>query len=257
MIDVTIAYFPVIGRGEQIRLICAMHGISVSELASTPLGEEFDKDKEAPFGTVPWMKDHASGLELNDSLAIVQYLVTKYEGPLTPKSAEDAARTAMYWGWVQDYYSFVLSPMHDIITGHNEVFWRNLRLTDTLAEGGKDTAIANLATLHNARLGFLETHLKAMDAGPFLTGEHCSYADIFLYTCARTVEETPGFGMLFYGGLAGYAVAGCLMVPVFLFQKIASVESAPNEVTSAMESVLFRRRKKADAKRSAFRDPDL
>ena len=66
MSDVTIAYFPVIGRGEQIRLICAMHGISVSELASTPLGEDFDKDKEAPFGTVPWMKDHANGLELND-----------------------------------------------------------------------------------------------------------------------------------------------------------------------------------------------
>ena len=196
MSDVTIAYFPVIGRGEQIRLICAMHGISVSELASTPLGEDFDKDKEAPFGTVPWMKDHANGLELNDSLAIVQYLVTKYDGPLTPKSAEDAARTAMYWGWVQDYYSFVLSPMHDIITGHNEVFWRNLRLTDTLAEGGKDTAIANLAALHKARLGFLETHLKAAGAGPFLTGEHCSYADIFLYTCVGTVEETPGFGML-------------------------------------------------------------
>ena len=44
MSDVTIAYFPVIGRGEQIRLICAMHGVSVSELSSTPLGEDFDKD---------------------------------------------------------------------------------------------------------------------------------------------------------------------------------------------------------------------
>ena len=33
--------------------------------------------------------------------------------------------------------------------------------------------------------------------------------------------------VLFYGGLAGYAVAGCLMVPVFLFQKVAGVESAP------------------------------
>ena len=63
--------------------------------------------------------------------------------------------------------------------------------------------------------------------------------------------------VLFYGGLAAYAVAGCLMVPVFLFQKIAGVESAPNEVTSAMEGVLFRRRKKADAERGASRDPDL
>jgi glutathione S-transferase len=196
MSDVTIAYFPVIGRGEQVRLICALHGVSVTELASTPLGEDFDKDKEAPFGTVPWMKDHSNGLELNDSLAIVQYLVSKYDGPLTPNSPEGAAKTAMYWGWVQDYYSFVLSPMHDIITGHNEVFWRNLRLTDTLAEGGKETAIANLAKLHNARLGFLEKHLESQNAGPFLMGEDCSYADIFLFTCVRTVENTQGFGML-------------------------------------------------------------
>ena len=27
-------------------------------------------------------------------------------------------------------------------------------------------------------------------------GEGCSYADIFLFTCVRTVEKTPGFGML-------------------------------------------------------------
>ena len=27
-------------------------------------------------------------------------------------------------------------------------------------------------------------------------GEGCSYADIFLFTCVRTVENTPGFGML-------------------------------------------------------------
>ena len=63
--------------------------------------------------------------------------------------------------------------------------------------------------------------------------------------------------VLFFGGLAGYAFAGCLMVPVFLFQQIAGVESAPSEVTSAMEGVLFRRRKKAAAKRGASRDPDL
>ncbi|MBU74627.1 MAG: hypothetical protein CMM73_02825 [Rhodospirillaceae bacterium] len=196
MNEISMAYFPIIGRGEQIKIVCAMHGISVKELISTPMGEDFDKDTEAPFGTVPWIKDHSNGLELNDSLAIIQYLVTKYQGPLTPKSPESAALTAMYWGWVQDYYSFVLSPLHDVITGHNEVFWRNLRLTDTLAEGGKDTAIENLATLHNTRLAFLEKHLKTRDTGPFLAGEECSYADVFLYTCVRTVEETAGFSVL-------------------------------------------------------------
>ena len=136
--NVDIVYIPVVGRGLQINIICAMHGVQANYLMSKPMGEDFDKDTEAPFGTIPWLKDHSNGIELNDSLAIVQYLVSKYPGHLTPTSNENAALSAMYWSWAQDYYSFVLSPFHDIITGHNEPFWRNLRLTDTLAEGGKE-----------------------------------------------------------------------------------------------------------------------
>ena len=196
MKEIDLAYLPVIGRGEQINIICAMHGIKVNYLLSNPMGEDFDKEKEAPFGTIPWMKDHANGLELNDSMAIVQYLISEYTGPLSPKNNELAARSNMYWGWVQDYYSFVLSPFHDIITGHNEVFWRNLRLTDSLADGGQETGVANLTTLHKKRLNYLETHLVDVKAGPFLTGPDCSYADIFLYTCVRAVEECGGFGVL-------------------------------------------------------------
>ena len=102
----------------------------------------------------------------------------------------------MYWSWAQDYYSFVLSPFHDIITGHNEPFWRNLRLTDTLAEGGKELGISNLTQLHHARLQYLENHIKSKNLGPFITGEKCSYADIFIYTCVKTVQETGGFAIL-------------------------------------------------------------
>ena len=29
-----------------------------------------------------------------------------------------------------------------------------------------------------------------------LTGEKCSYADIFIYTCIKTVQETKGFSIL-------------------------------------------------------------
>ena len=196
MREIKLAYLPVIGRGEQINIICAMHDIKVDYLLSTPMGNDFNKDTDAPFGTIPWMKDKANGLELNDSMAIVQYLVSKYPGPLTPQSPEDAARTAMYWGWAQDYYSFVLSPFHDIITGHNEAFWRNLRLTDTLAEGGKETGISNLTTLHKNRFQSLESHLTASNTKPFLIGAECSYADIFLYTCVTTVQKSGGFGIL-------------------------------------------------------------
>ena len=196
MKQIDLAYLPIIGRGEQINIICAMHEIKVNYLLSTPLGDDFDKDKEAAFGTIPWMKDNANDLELNDSMAIVQYLVYQYPGPLTPKNNESAARINMYWAWVQDYYSFVLSPFHDIIIDNNDVFWRNSRLTDSLANGGKATGISNLTTLHTKRLKFLEQQLANTNAAPFMTGEVCSYADIFLYTCVRAVQETGGFGLL-------------------------------------------------------------
>ena len=196
MKQIDLAYLPIIGRGEQINIICAMHGIKVNYLLSTPLGDDFDKDKEAAFGTIPWMKDNANDLELNDSMAIVQYLVYQYPGPLTPKNNESAARINMYWAWVQDYYSFVLSPFHDIIIDNNDVFWRNSRLTDSLANGGKATGISNLKALHTKRLRFLEQQLKNTNAAPFMTGKICSYADIFLYTCVRAVQETGGFGLL-------------------------------------------------------------
>ena len=160
------------------------------------MGEDFDKDTQAPFGTIPWLKDNSNGIELNDSLAIVQYLTTKYKGPLTPKSTENAALSAMYWSWAQDYYSFVLSPFHDIITGHNEPFWRNLRLTDTLAEGGKELGISNLTKLHHKRLQYLENHIIDKSLTPFITGDTCSYADVFIYTCVRTVQHTGGFEIL-------------------------------------------------------------
>ena len=186
MKEIDLAYFTIVGRGEQINIVCAIQGIKVNNLISTPMGNDFDKDKQAPFGTVPWMKDQSNGLELNDSLSIIQYLVTKYGGPLTPKNSEDAALITMYWGWVQDYYSYVLSPFHDIITDHNEVFWRNLRLTDTLADGGKEKAVSNLTELHNKRTAYLEKLLSNSNSTTFLAGEECSYADIFLYTCVRT-----------------------------------------------------------------------
>lgn len=46
---------------------------------------------------------------------------------------------------------------------------------------------------------------------------------------------------LFYGGLAGFCVAGLVMVPVFLNLKIFGGGVSAGEKTSALESVLFRR----------------
>ena len=192
MKEIDFAYLPIIGRGEQIHIICAMHEVKLNMLYSTPMGDDFQLDKDSLFGTVPWMKDKSNGLILNDSLAIVQYLVTEYEGPLTASSPKDAGTVADLWAWSNDYYSFVLSPLHDIITGHSEAFWRNLRLTDTLA-GGQELALNNLKILHNKRVAFLENYLNTVKSGDFMVDGKCSYADIFLYTCVRAVQKCAGY----------------------------------------------------------------
>ena len=193
MKEIDFAYLPIIGRGEQVHIICSMHGIKLNMLNSTPMGNDFELTSDSLFGTVPWMKDKSNDLVLNDSMAIVQYLVTEYRGPLTPSSPEEAASVANLWAWSNDYYSFVLSPLHDIITGHNEVFWRNLRLTDTLSGGGKDIALQNLKVLHDKRVGFLENYLERSSIVDYMIDGKCSYADIFLYTCVRAVQKCPGF----------------------------------------------------------------
>lgn len=193
MKEIDFAYLPIVGRGEQIHIICAMHGIKLNMLLSTPMGNDFDLNVDSLFGTVPWMKDKANDLVINDSMAMVQYLVSQYKGPLTPTSPKEGALIANFWAWSNDYYSYVLSPLHDIITGHSETFWRNLRLTDTLKDGGKDLALMNLKTLHDKRANFLEKHLKASNKERFLVNEKCSYADIFMYTCVRSVQKCGGF----------------------------------------------------------------
>ena len=35
-----------------------------------------------------------------------------------------------------------------------------------------------------------------MNLGSYITGDKCSYADIFIFTCVRTVQETGGFDIL-------------------------------------------------------------
>lgn len=196
---ITFAYFPIVGRGLQVHILAKEHGVELDVKVAKPFGDDFDKDTEAMFGTVPWMKDGA--LELNDSMAMVQYLVNKYKGPATPATPEKQALAGNMWGWCQDYYGFVASPLHDIILGHSEPHWRNSRLTDTLAEGGggdegKQAAVAKLKALHDRRVGYLEAQLVKMGSPQFLTGDDYTYADIFLFTNVRAAQKCKGMQVL-------------------------------------------------------------
>ena len=65
MKEIDLAYLPVVGRGLQIKIICTMHNIKCNYMLSKPMGDDFDKDNEAPFGTVPWMKDHSNNLNFH------------------------------------------------------------------------------------------------------------------------------------------------------------------------------------------------
>ena len=38
MPEIDIAYLPIVGRGEQINIVCAMHGIKVNLKMSKPMG---------------------------------------------------------------------------------------------------------------------------------------------------------------------------------------------------------------------------
>ena len=43
MNNIDLAYLPIVGRGLQINIICALHNIKVNLLMTKPMGEDFDK----------------------------------------------------------------------------------------------------------------------------------------------------------------------------------------------------------------------
>ena len=64
------------------------------------MGEDFDKDSQAPFGTIPWMKDNNSGIELNDSIRKSAYSFTLVNNKLRvfPDPEEDST---IYFDYVK------------------------------------------------------------------------------------------------------------------------------------------------------------
>ena len=69
------------------------------------------------------------------------------------------------------------------------------------------------------------------------------FAVLFAFT-ANPGEIAFDLFALFYGGIVGFAVAGSLMIPVFLILKFLGSDVRPEGTTSALESTLFRRPKR-------------
>jgi len=197
--DLDLAYVNiVIGRGEQLELIMAEHGISYNFRNCVGFGGDFVKNDESATGSFPWLDVKDEGFKLTDTTAMVQYLVQKYPGPATPRNLKEEVMALDAWAWCQDYYSFFLSPYHDTILSHNEPHWRNVRNTDPRAKAGEpghEDYIAELHTLHDNRTVRLENKLEAMGT-EYMAGDELTYADLFLYTCVESVNSCGGFATL-------------------------------------------------------------
>jgi glutathione S-transferase len=190
-------YLPVVGRGEQIHLLAAEHGLEYETVLPQGFGGEYVWSESAPHGTLPvWETTEAEGLTLSDSAAIIDYILEKTpDGPFVPKDMRARVLARDTWMFCQDYYNHFLSPMHDTIMNHAEPHWRQGRNTDPRAspEHEKNADyLAELATYHTQRMDRLEKKLAAAGTA-FAAGADITYADLFIYTCVTTVLKCKGF----------------------------------------------------------------
>jgi glutathione S-transferase len=206
-------YLPVVGRGEQIHLLAAEHGLEYETVLPKGFGGEYVWSESAPHGTLPvWETTEADGLTLSDSAAIIDYILEKTpDGPLAPKDMRSRVLARDTWMFCQDYYNHFLSPMHDTIMNHAEPHWRQGRNTDPRAspEHEKNADyLSELAAYHTQRMGRLEKKLAAAGTA-YAAGADITYADLFVYTCVTTVLKCKGFTAFREGcGEAG-PFAGC------------------------------------------------
>ena len=111
-------YLPVVGRGEQIRLLAAEHRVDYETVLPAGFGGEYNWAEQAPHGTVPVLET-TEGFAIGDSATIVDYILEKTpDGPLTPKDTKSRCLAKDAWNFCNDYYAFFLSPMHDVIMNH-------------------------------------------------------------------------------------------------------------------------------------------
>ena len=190
-IGATRRYLPVVGRGEQIRLLAAEHDIDYETVLPAGFGGEYNWAEQAPHGTVPVLET-TEGFAIGDSAAIVDYILEKTpEGPLAPKDTKARCLAKDAWNFCNDYYAFFLSPSHDVIMNHAEPHWRQGRNTDPRASPEHEahaSFVSELKTLHAQRMGRLEKKLVAAGTA-FCAGDECTYADLFIYTCVTTVAR--------------------------------------------------------------------
>ena len=69
-------YLPVVGRGEQIRLLAAEHGIDYETVPPAAPGGECNWAEQAPHGTLPVLET-TEGFALGDSAAIIDYILRR------------------------------------------------------------------------------------------------------------------------------------------------------------------------------------
>ncbi|GMH84577.1 hypothetical protein TrVE_jg1468 [Triparma verrucosa] len=189
-------YLPVVGRGEQIHLLLAEHGMEVDFVLPAGFGGEYVWQEQAVHGTLPSFETNDNGLVLSDSGTIIEYILEKTpDGPCRPKDMKSRLLARDTWSFCQDYYNHFVSPMHDTIMNHAEPHWRQGRNTDPRASPEhalNADYLSELKTYHTQRVNRLEKKLAAAGT-PYCAGEDITYADLFIYTNVTTILKCKGF----------------------------------------------------------------
>ena len=111
-------YLPIVGRGEQIRLLLAEHGMEVDFVLPKGFGGEYVWQDQAVHGTLHSNETGEDGLVLSDSSTIIDYIFEKVgldcwrEATAKDRSSwRSAATTASRPLYSENKFQVVASPL--------------------------------------------------------------------------------------------------------------------------------------------------
>ncbi|CAE8642477.1 unnamed protein product [Polarella glacialis] len=199
----TLHYFPILGRGEPIRMTLAACNAQYEE-AKVDFGSMKDEAGTAasPFGQAPYL-DTPEGVRLSQMTAIMKYVAAKHKPLLLGGSEVERAQVDMLLLGIDDLYLKYISCVYQkslFEEGKVELWKDHFEPESKSARNG------------GAHLFFLVEAL-ARGKGSFFLGAQPSIADVFFYFALEAFNREQCFGdklLSQYPSLGPYmaAVAG-------------------------------------------------
>lgn len=176
-------YFPILGRGEPIRMTLAACGVEYVEEA-VDFGKMKDEAGTAtsPFGQAPFFE--AEGVRLAQMVPIMRYIAAKNKPELVGGSAILAAQSDMLLNGIDDLYLKYISCVYKqgLEDAAKEELWKTH--FEAASKAGQNGG---------GHLFYLVSALKR-SGGPFLTGSQVTISDIFFYFTLEAYVRDQCFG---------------------------------------------------------------